>query len=170
VDDHNGNCREAPLANFQTLLKTIICKKSFRLLAADVATQDPAQLTAADATTIANGISTIMRGHVTPLNAVSEILTQYPVLRATSEQCAWFKPMLAAIVVRMMAVSVGKALRLAFSTSLSVFDVGSDLFTMLVYYLDFDFVTGSLIFWLGFPFYFFFFLLLPNLGFHCRFP
>ena len=133
------------MANLETLLKTMIGEKSFSLLAGEVPTEDPAQLTVADAKTIAYGVTAIVRGHVVPANAIAEVLAQYRVLRETAEQCSWFEPMLAAIVVRLMAISVGKALRLALSSSLSIVDVGSDVFTMLVYYLDFDFVTGSLI-------------------------
>ena len=135
------------MANLETLLKTMIGEKSFSLLAGEVPTEDPAQLTVADAKTIAYGVTAIVRGHVVPANAIAEVLAQYRVLRETAEQCPWFEPMLAAIVVRLMAISVGKALRLALSSSLSIVDVGSDVFTMLVlvYYLDFDFETGSLI-------------------------
>ena len=78
--------RDAPAANLDVLLRLLVCNESHDLLAGDVATQDPAQLTAADARTIANGITTIRRGHVSRANAFGEVLEKYHVIRAMVEQ------------------------------------------------------------------------------------
>jgi hypothetical protein len=98
--------REAPLANLDVLLTSMICKESYDGLAGDVKTQVPAQLTAADAETIGDGITAIRRGHTGtgPAKAVTEVLSKYPVLRATAQQCAWFEPMLLAMLVRQMGM------------------------------------------------------------------
>jgi hypothetical protein len=94
--------REVPLANLVVLLQSI-CKESYDGLAGDVKTRDPAQLTAAHAKTIGDGITAIRRGHTVPAKAVAEALAKYAVLRATAQQCTWFEPMLVAILVRQMA-------------------------------------------------------------------
>ncbi len=44
--------------------------------------------------------------------------------------------MLAGITVRLMAASMGKKLRPGLSTVLSMLDVGSDMATMLIYFLS----------------------------------
>jgi hypothetical protein len=137
--------REAPLAQLATLLHSVICKKRHRLLARDVAIEDPAQLTAADAETIGDGMTAIMRGHVSPAKAADEIRAKYPVLRAVARQCTWFEPMLAVIVARLMKISMGKTLRLMLSTVLSLLDVSSDISTITVYYLNGETLTASLI-------------------------
>jgi hypothetical protein len=141
--------REAPLVHLDALLTSMICKKRLKvnqLIAGDdVSTQDPAQLTAADAETIGDGIISIRRGHVAPVKAVAEVFAKYDVLCVTARKCPWFEPMLVVIITRLMAVSIGNRLRLILSTALSVLDIASDLFTMLVYYLASEFQTGSLI-------------------------
>jgi hypothetical protein len=137
--------RKAPLVHLDILLHYMICKKSLKVLAGDISTHDPAQLTAADAETIGDGITRIRRGHVAPVKAVAEVFAKYDVLRATAQLCPWFEPMLAVVITRLMAASIGTRLRLSLSTALSMLDIGSDLFTMLVYYLASEFETGSLI-------------------------
>jgi hypothetical protein len=137
--------RDAPAANLGPLLRSLVCNESHDLLAGDVATQDPAQLTAADARTIANGITTIRRGHVSTANAVAEVLDKYRVMRTMVEQCVWFEPMLGVLLLSLMAASVGTKLRLALSTALSMLDIGSDLSTMLVYFVTDQYFTGLLI-------------------------
>jgi hypothetical protein len=135
--------REAPLANLHAILQSMICKDGHNLMASNVATQDLAQLTMADARTIGDGITAIRRSHMVPAKAVAEVLAKYAVLQATAHQCAW--PMLATTFARLMAVSTGKKLRLAFSASMSLLDIGTDLWTMLVYLLSKQFLTGLLI-------------------------
>jgi hypothetical protein len=137
--------REAPLAHLDTLLQSTICTSSLRVLAGAVATQDPAQLAAAEADIIGKGIRSIVRGHKVPARAVAELLEKYPVLCATAQQLPWFEPMLTATIARRMAVSMSRSLRLALITSLSLLDVGSDLWTMLIYFLSEQYLTGSLI-------------------------
>jgi hypothetical protein len=137
--------REAPLANLPTVLETMISKDCHNILAGDVATQGLAQLTASDAKTIGDGITTIRRRHFAPANAVEDIFNQYNVLRATAQQCPWFEPMLTVVITRLMDVSIGQKLRLAQSTVLSLLDVGTDLFAMLAYYVAGEMFTGSLI-------------------------
>jgi hypothetical protein len=137
--------RDAPAANLGPLLRSLVCCESHDLLAGDVATQDPAQLTAVDACTIANGITAICRGHVSTANAVAEVLDKYRVIRTMAEQCVWFEPMLGVVVLSLMAASVGTKLRLALSTALSMLDIGSDLSTMLVYFVTDQYLTGLLI-------------------------
>jgi hypothetical protein len=51
--------RQAPVANLATMLQSMISNETHNILAGDVATQDPAQLTAADAETIGDGITSI---------------------------------------------------------------------------------------------------------------
>jgi hypothetical protein len=142
---HTEMLRDAPAANLDVLLRSLVCNESHDLLAGDVSTQDPAQLTAADACTIANGITTIRRGHVSTANAVAEVLDKYRVMRTMAEQCVWFEPMLGVVVLSLMAASVGTKLRLALSTALSMLDIGSDLSTMLLYFVTDQFFTGMLI-------------------------
>ncbi len=137
--------RDAPAANLGPLLRSLVCNESHDLLAGDVATQDPAQLTAADACTIADGITTMRRGHVSTANAVAEVLDKYHALRTMAEQCVWFEPMLGVVVLSLMAASVGTKLRLALSAALSMLDIGSDLSTMLVYFVTDQVFTGLLI-------------------------
>ncbi len=137
--------RDAPAANLGPLLRLLVCNESSDLLAGDVATQDPAQLTAVDACTIANGITTIRRGHVSTANAVAEVLDKYHVIRRMVEQCVWFEPMLGVVLLSLMAASVETKLRLALSTALSMLDIGSDLSTMLVYFVTDQYSTGLLI-------------------------
>ncbi len=137
--------RDVPAANLSPLLRLLVCNQSRDLLAGDVATQDPAQLTAADACTIANGITTIRRGHVSTANAVAEVLDKYHALRTMVEQCVWFEPMLVAVLLSLMAASAETKLRLALSTALSMLDIGSDLSTVLVYFVTDQYFTGLLI-------------------------
>jgi hypothetical protein len=137
--------RDAPAANLGSLLRALVCNKSNNLLVGDVATQDPAQLTAADAVAIADGITTIRRAHVAPANAVAEVLDKYHALRTMAQQCVWFEPMLAAVLLLLMAASVETKLRLTLSTALSMLDIGSDLSTMFVYFLTDQYFTGLLI-------------------------
>ncbi len=82
--------QEAPVAHLDTLLQSLICNESHHILAGDVATQDPTQLTVAEAHNIGDGITVIRRGHMVPTRAVAEVLDKYPVLRATALQCDWF--------------------------------------------------------------------------------
>jgi hypothetical protein len=102
--------REAPLAHLGIVLQSIICKESrasmisVAPLAGDVGTQDPALLSAADAGKIADGISSIRRSHTVLAKVVAEVFTQYVVLRATAQQCAWFQTMLVALLERQMNV------------------------------------------------------------------
>jgi hypothetical protein len=140
-----GMLRDAPAANLGPLLRLLVCNESHDLLAGDVATQDPAQLTVADARTIAKGIATIRRGHVSTANAVAEVLDKYRVMRTMVDQCVWFEPMLGVVVLSLMAASVGTKLRLVLSTALSMLDIGSDLSTMLVYFVTDQYLTGLLI-------------------------
>jgi hypothetical protein len=137
--------RNAPAANLGLLLQSLVCNKSHDLLAGDVATQDPNQLTAADAHTIAHGITTIRHAHVSPASAVAEVLDKYHALRTMAQQCVWFEPMLAAVLLSLMAASAGTKLRLALSTALSMLDIGSDLSTMLLYFVTDQYFTGLLI-------------------------
>jgi hypothetical protein len=137
--------REAPVANLATMLQSMISKKRHNILASDVATLVPAELTAADARVIGDGITSIRRGHAVPTKAVQEVLAQYPVLRAAAQQCPWFEPMLTVIITRLMEASIGKKLRLTQSATLSLLDVGSDVFAMLTYYVAGEVLTGSLI-------------------------
>jgi hypothetical protein len=62
-----------------------------------------------------------------------------------AEQCVWFEPMLGVVVQSLMAASVGTKLRLALSKALSMLDIGSDLSTMLVYFVTDQSLTGLLI-------------------------
>jgi hypothetical protein len=137
--------RDSPAANLGLLLQSLVCNESHDLLAGDVATQDPKQLTAADAETIADGITTISRAHVSPATAIAEILDKYHALRTMAQQCVWFEPMLAAVLLSLMAASVGTKLRLMLSTALSMLDIGSDLSTMLLYFVTDQYFTGLLI-------------------------
>jgi hypothetical protein len=137
--------REASVANLATMLQSMISKKRHNILAGDVATQATAELTAADARVIGDGITSIRRGHVVPTKVVQEVLAQYPVLRTAVQQYPWFEPMLTVIITRLMEASIGKKLRLAQSTVLSLLDVGSDLFAMLAYFVAGEVLTGSLI-------------------------
>ena len=175
--------RHAPLANISTLLQWLISKETHRLLAGNVGTRDPAQLTAADAATIGEGITLIRRGHMVPERALLEIFSTYPVLRETAERCVWFESMLREVVIEMMGASTssrhashpplpptpgppspharerahthththarahthGCRLRLLLSTFLSLFDIGTDLYTALIYFLTDQPATGSLI-------------------------
>jgi hypothetical protein len=142
---HTVMLQEAPLANLTTILQTMICNRSFHLLASDVPTQDPAQLTMADAEKIGIAISSIRRGHVAPAPAVEEVLATYAVLRTMAQQYAWFEPMLVALLTRQIANSTTAKLRLVLSSVFSLLDVGTDLSTMIVYYLAGSVITGSLI-------------------------
>jgi hypothetical protein len=137
--------RDAPLAHLDTMLQSLICSRGLRVLAGAAATQDPAQLMAAEADIIGEGIMSIIRSQMMPAKAIAEVLDRYPVLRSTAQHCAWFEPMLAATIARRMAISIGKKLRLGFSTTLSLLDVGSDVATMLIYFLSEQFLTASLI-------------------------
>ena len=121
----------------------MFCRGNF--LAHDVATLDPAQLTAADAEKIGHGVTAIRLGNFKPDQAAAQVLARYPVLQAPAQQCVWFEPMLAAILLRLMEVSLGTKLRLSLSAVLSFLDVGSDLATMLLYFLAEQYLTGSLI-------------------------
>jgi hypothetical protein len=142
---HTAMLREAPVANLATMLQSMISNEGHSILASDVATQDPAQLTAADVQTIGDGITSIRRVHFAPTKAVQEAFAQYPVLRVMAQQCPWFEPMLAVIISRLMEASIGKKVRLAQSAALSLLDVGSDVFAMLTYYVAGEVLTGSLI-------------------------
>jgi uncharacterized membrane protein YhdT len=142
---HTSMLREAPLANLATVLRSMICSGNKDVLARDVAIEDPAQLTVQDAAAIGDGISSIRRGHMAPGSALAEILTMYPALRATARQSAWFEPMLEAMLIRRMAVSTGKKVRLLVGTALSLLDVGTDISTILLYYLSSQSATASLI-------------------------
>jgi hypothetical protein len=62
-----------------------------------------------------------------------------------AQQCVWFEPMLAAVLLSLMAASAGTKLRLALSTALSMLDIGSDLSTMLLYFVTDQYFTGLLI-------------------------
>ena len=61
-----------------------------------------------------------------------------------AQQCMWFEPMLAAVLLSLMAASVETKLRLALSTALSMLDIGSDLSTMLLYFVTDQYFTGLL--------------------------
>jgi hypothetical protein len=82
---------------------------------------------------------------VSTANAVAEVLDKYHVMRSMVEQCVWFEPMLAVVLLSLMAASVETKLRLALSTALSMLDIGSDLSTMLVYFVTDQVFTGLLI-------------------------
>jgi hypothetical protein len=82
---------------------------------------------------------------VSPANAVAEVLDKYHALRTMAQQCVWFEPMLAAVLLSLMAASAGTKLRLALSTALSMLDIGSDLSTMLLYFVTDQYFTGLLI-------------------------
>ena len=82
---------------------------------------------------------------MSPANAVAEVLDKYHALRMMAQQCVWFEPMLAAVLLSLMAASAGTKLRLALSTALSMLDIGSDLSTMLVYFVTDQYLTGLLI-------------------------
>jgi hypothetical protein len=66
-------------------------------------------------------------------------------MRTMAEQCVWFEPMLGVVVLSLMAASVGTKLRLALSTALSMLDIGSDMSTMLVYFVTGQYLTALLI-------------------------
>ena len=134
--------REAPMANLATMLQSMISNESHSILAGDVATQDPAHLTAADAEAIGDGITSIRRVHFAPTKAVQEVFAQYAALRVTAQLCPWFEPMLTVIITRLMEASIGKKLRLAQSAALSLLDVGSDVFAMLTYYVAGEVLHG----------------------------
>jgi hypothetical protein len=137
--------RHAPLANIGTMLQCFACKEARRLFPGSVETQDPAQLTAAEAATIGEGITVIRLGHMVPERALAEIFHTYPVLRATADQCVWFEPMLRVMLVRQMEDSKSSTMRLVWSTTLSLLDVGTDLYAVIIFYQTNDSVSGSLI-------------------------
>jgi hypothetical protein len=69
--------RNAQAANLGLLLQSLVCNESHDLLAGDVATQNPNQLTAADAETIADGTTAIRHAQVSPANAVATSTTHF---------------------------------------------------------------------------------------------
>jgi hypothetical protein len=107
-----------------------------------VATLDPMALTVADGKTIGEGVAPILRGHTVPADAVDELLSKYAALLKTAQACAWFRPMLEAVVTQLLTASLGAWLRQAFAALTSVFGFGSDIYSMAVYFVSGQFVVG----------------------------
>jgi len=134
--------RDAPLAHLSTVLKTMLARGGSGLTAGNVATLDPAALTKAEARTIGEGVAPILRGHTVPADAADELLRQYSALRATAESCAWFRPMLEALLTQQLATSLSAVLRQTVAASASLLDTGSDIYSMAVYFASGQFVVG----------------------------
>ena len=126
---------QAPLANLGAMLRAMLCKDLNTFCANDVAVQDPALLSHAEASTIGAGANAIRRRHTSPSAAVHELFETYAVLRTTEQQCCWLRPMMESLLTHLMGASLTAKLRLCFSTLLSLLDMGSDVFTMAVYFL-----------------------------------
>ncbi len=128
--------RSSPLAHLDTILQTMLAKGGHSLTDADVMTLDPMALTAAAAKTVGESVTPILRDHTGPANAVDELLSKYAARLLTVQTCAWFTPMLEVVVTQLLTASLGAGLRLAFAAGTSVFDIGSDIYSIAVYFLS----------------------------------
>ena len=112
---------------------TALMERNTRLICpVDVATTEPWAITKEQATQMGMSIHLLWSvGHTKPAVATRQALNKYPSLGSLAEQHAWFAPMLEAIARAQLAWTLGAKLRLTLSTVLSLFDVGSDLSSVI---------------------------------------
>jgi hypothetical protein len=120
--------RECTFAHLDVMLIACMSKQGFTLVAADVATADPAALTAEEAATIGRGFAATLRLSATPREAVDTLLSKYVALGVMAHRHAWFRPMLETIAKRLVAVApLGLPLRLAIGVVFSIAAMLSDI-------------------------------------------
>jgi hypothetical protein len=102
------------------------------VFAQPVSTTDTATLTAAECTTIGNGLDAILRTSTDHTEAVTEFLATYPAMDEMAKRHAWARPILETIAQRRMAAApFGLKLRLAIGAFLSFADMASDIFNLV---------------------------------------
>ena len=120
--------RASGIASLGTLLTATIGESGYSLRPQAVATNAPAALTAAEATTIGRGFEAIIRASANPSEAVDELVQTYAPLGVAAQQHDWFGPMLETIAMRRMASALfGLKLRLAIGAGFSMADMLSDI-------------------------------------------
>jgi hypothetical protein len=124
--------QDAPIAHVGTLLRAMI-KRQFHN-PKEVVHAEPTVLSDADAHAIGASVTAIYLGHNMPSKATEELLGTFAALRKASDEAPWFKAMLEAILTRMMEVSTGMLVRMTMGAALSLFDVGSDMFSIYSYF------------------------------------
>ena len=87
----------------------------------------------ADAHAIGASVKAIYLGHNVPSKATEELLSTFAALRSATDEAPWFKSMLEAIITRLMEDSKGMLMRMTIGAALSLFDVGSDMFSIYSY-------------------------------------
>jgi hypothetical protein len=124
--------QDAPIAHVGTLLRAMI-KRQFHN-PKEVVHAEPTVLSDADAHAIGASVTAIYLGHNMPSKATEELLGTFAALRKAADEAPWFKAMLEAILTRMMEVSTGMLVRMTMGAALSLFDVGSDMFSIYSYF------------------------------------
>ena len=105
-------------------------------IAQNVATDNPASLTEAEAAHIGKGFASIVLCNTMPEAAVDEFLRKYAAMRVLMEAHAWMRPLLLIVAKRqMVSTPMGLKLRVAAGALLSLADVGSDLY-MIIQFLQ----------------------------------
>jgi hypothetical protein len=102
------------------------------VFAQPVSTADPANLTAAECTTIGTGLDALLRTSTDHMEAVALLLLTYPAMDEMAKRHEWARPMLETIALRRMAAApFGLKLRLTIGALLSMGDMASDIFNLV---------------------------------------
>jgi hypothetical protein len=122
-----GILRASSVASLDALLIATLGERGHDLRPKAVVTNDPATLTAVDATTIGRGFDAIIRFSATPSEAVDELLQTYAALGVAAQRHDWLRPMLETIAKRRAAEApLGLKSRLVVGAVLSIGDTVSD--------------------------------------------
>ena len=92
-------------------------------------------LTEMEARTIGNSLSTILLASTAANLAVDEWILTFPSLKELDRSVIWFRPMMNRIATRLVETSAfGAKFRLYFGAGLSIFDMITDIFTILRFF------------------------------------